>query len=268
MRWLYLSFLLVVTSLHAGQIVTTSDFGRIEEEIKKLDEQSLVLFDVDGTLIEPDDAILKYTARPYFYSLLIAHDEKDYFREIRLKAPHTVVDVRSIALIKELQEKNIPVLAFTAAPAKIREEGLPGEWRINELKQHGFLFTSPFPGCDFLELPKYPINPYFPIYNSGILFSSLHSKGDILITFLDMIDFKPNKVVFVDDELMQVYSVVATLEAFGIDCIGFHYTATINPPANFDPVRGYLQVKYFIDHAIWLSDDDGQLAQLLKLKFD
>lgn len=263
MRWIYYFLVLIVTSLQAGEILVTSDFSHIEEEIEKLDSHSLVLFDVDGTLIVPDDAILQPKAKNLFKELIAGHSDRDLFRDIRLQAPHSLVNFNSIALVQRLQEKKIPALAFTAAPAKIRTSEHPGDWRVDELKQHGFDFTSAFPNCHFLEIPKSNDQQHFPLFKSGVLFSSFHPKGDILVAFLQILELVPTKVIFVDDELEHVQSVVTSLEKHGIACVGIHYTAANEFLYELDPEQARFQVNYFIKHDVWLSDSDSkELFQL------
>lgn len=256
-RWTYYSFVLMVLSLQAGEIITTSNFGRIEEEVEKLDNNSLVLFDVDATLIVPDDAILKPQAKNIFKYLIAGHLDRDLFRDIRLKASHSLVDPRSIALVQNLQEKKISVLAFTAAPAKIRGVEQPGDWRIDELQRYGFNFSLCCPICGVLEIPKSADQQHFPMFKSGVLFSSFHPKGDILVVFLQITGLDPKKVVFVDDELEHVQSVITCLEKCGVDCIGIHYTAANEAPCDLKLEQARFQVNYFIQHDIWLSDNES-----------
>lgn len=223
MRSIWFSFIFSFSSLHAG-IISTSDFDCIEKECAQLGKNSLILFDVDATLILPDDVLLKPQGKELFKHLIEGYTDRDLFREIRLKASHSLVDSRSIGFIHKLQEREVPVIAFTAAPAKIKGSVEPGIWRVNELKGYGFDFSFSFP-CDSLELPKNPNQRHFPFFKRGVLYSSLHSKGDILIAFLEKLDLKPDKIIFIDDELEYVQSVVSCLKKEGIDCLGIHYTA-------------------------------------------
>lgn len=244
--------------MHAREIIITSDFERIEDLTKKLDASSLVLFDVDATLIVPNDAILKPHGRDLFNQLVAGHTERDLFRDIRMKASHSLVDVRSIDLVYDLQKKKIPVLALTASPAKIKGVEPPGNWRVDELKHYGFDFSQALPDCHFMELEKDNNQQHYPLYKSGVLYSSFHAKGTILAAFLRKLDLKPTLVIFVDDELRHVQSVVSSLEKEGILCVGVHYTAAENTPCELDPVRAQFQVEYFIRHDEWLSDEKSK----------
>ncbi len=256
MYWIFCCIIVLSTSLHSGKILTTSDFTVIERKIQNLDTNSLVLFDVDATLIVPDDVILKPKGKELFKRLIAHCTDRDLFRDIRQQASHCVVDSRLNELVSTLIKKQIPTIAFTAAPAKIRDGRAAGNWRVDELKRHGFDFSTSFPGNNLLILPKSPNHTHFPAFKSGVLFSSFHPKGDLLVTFLQMISFKPNKVVFLDDELEHVQSVVTSLEKHGIKCVGIHYTAANDMLCDLNEKKATFQVNYFIDNNIWLSDSD------------
>ena len=85
-RYICLFLICVINSLSAGEILTTHDFGCIEKVARELDENSLVLFDVDATLIVPDDAILKPKGKNLFKRLIKDYTDRDLFRDIRMKA--------------------------------------------------------------------------------------------------------------------------------------------------------------------------------------
>lgn len=254
MRLMGFFAILFLNALFAGEILTTNDFAVIEKEAEKLDKDSFVLFDVDATLIVPNDDILKPKCKALFKELIASYTDRELFREIRMKAPHTLVDDRSIGLVKKLQQNHIPVIAFTAARAKVRGVEQLGVWRVEELKRYGFDFSGAFPNCNFLEFPKYVDQKFFPLFMSGVLYASLHPKGDILTLFLQKMKFEPNKVIFVDDELQQVQSVIEALDELDIPCLGIHYTLANEAPCNISLELARFQIDYFVEHDIWLSD--------------
>ena len=177
MRLVCIFIILTVNSLFAGEIITTNDFGFIEKEVGKLDGNSLVLFDVDATLIVPNNAILKPKGKDLFKRLVASHTDRDLFREIRMKAPHALVDDRSISLVQKLQQDKIPVIAFTAAPSKVRGVEQPGVWQVDELQKYGFDFSSAFSSSNFLEMPKNANQQHFPLFKSRVLYSSSALEG-------------------------------------------------------------------------------------------
>lgn len=255
---IYVVIILAANSLFAGEIITTNDFGVIEKEAEQLDGNALVLFDVDNTLIVPYDAILKPKGKNLFKRLIASHADRDLFREIRMKAPHVLVDERSISLVQKLQQNKIPVIAFTAAPSKVRGEGQPGVWRVDELQRYGFDFSPAFPNTNSLVLPKDINQQHVPLFKSGVLYSSFHSKGDILVAFFQQLSLEPKKVIFVDDEFDHVQSVAASLDKKGIPCISIHYTAANDFSCDLNFEQACFQINFFIEHDIWLDDHESK----------
>lgn len=254
--------ILLMNSVFGSEIIITNDFSCIENEVNKLNKDSLILFDVDATLIVPKDAILQPKGKDLFKQLIASYTDRDLFREIRMQAPHTLVDEKSIYFVQKLQQQKIPIIALTAAPAKVRGVEQAGTWRVDELKRYGFDFSSTFPTVDFLELPKNVNYQHFPMFKSGVLYSSFHPKGDILVVFLKILGFQPNKIIFIDDELIHVQSVVSSLDKIGIPCLGIHYTAANEAPCALNSEQAQFQIDYFVKHDIWLEDE--KCEQLFK----
>ena len=124
------------------------------------------------------------------------------------------------------------------------------------LRKFGYDFSQAFPNCHFLELPKDDDQPHFPLYKSGVLYSSFHPKGDILLAFLQKLGWNPEKVVFVDDEFEHVQSVMTSLEKYKIPCIGIHYIAADKLACDLNVKQATHQINYFVEHDIWLEDKD------------
>ncbi len=167
---------------------------------------------------------------------------------------HQIVHSKSPELIEKIQQQNIPVLAFTSAPATI-DERPPGVWRAQELKEFGFDFCfSTFP--ESVQLPQSPGQMYCPWFTQGVLYSSLHPKEDVLMNFLSHLPFRPQTVVFIDDELCWVEAVASRLEQEGIRCLGIHYTEANKLPqaSNFDEEKARFQVNRFLEKGLWLND--------------
>lgn len=242
------------------EIIVTNDFSIVEKEAADLTQNSLVLFDVDGTLIVPVDAILQFKAGEIFRELVLTYADLDLFRDIRIDASHVLVDNKSLGLISHIQQKKIPVIAFTAAPSTVRAGGEPGTWRVEELKRHAFDFSLAFPTHPLMEFPKDSTKQHHPLFKEGVLYTSFQKKGPILLQFLKQLDFTPDKVVFVDDELPQVQSVVRCLKELGIPCVGIHYTKAHEIKPNLDIEKAKLQIHHFVKHQVWLGD--RELAEL------
>lgn len=252
----------------------TSDLEVIEKELEAMDSDCLVLFDVDLTLLVPDDAILRPEASTLLNVLLggdrlIDVPTGHLFRSILLKAPHSLVDPRAVSFVRKLQEKKIPVAAFTfASQGKVGEIESVADWRIEELKGFGFDFHSTFVDIGILQLSKDQDKEYAPLFKAGILFSSLHPKGKTLQRLLDALDWTPKKVVLIDDAWKHIKEVGESLQPLGIEYLGFHYTKAKDLPCDLDPERAQFQVRHFLQTGQWISDSqilNGQLDPISAL---
>lgn len=94
------------------------------------------------------------------------------------------------------------------------------------------------------------------MYKSGVLFSALHSKGITLSTFLNIVDWFPNQVVFIDDILDNVRVVTEAMDKIGINCIGIHYTAAYSIPSAVNMEQAQGQINHFVLNGRWISDVD------------
>jgi hypothetical protein len=245
----------------------TSDFLEVEKEMTYLDRNSLVIFDVDGTLIVPGDAVLKPAAKKVFKELIDHYEtDRDLFREIRMQARHFLVDAKIPTFVQKLQKENIAVIAFTSSIARLKgSSSLPGLWRVEELKKHGLDFSRAFPDVSFLELSRKEGEEQPALFRSGVLYSSFHSKGGVLIEFLKQLNFRPSKVVIVDDEMSYVLSVVECLKKEGIACAGIHYTAAEEASSKPDLDLSSFQIEYFMKGGIWLSDSLAKTMLTLRI---
>lgn len=243
------------------EILSTNDLSVLENLIEDADESTLVLWDVDHTLITPDDPILK----PKWENLL---DEwlgggksivdslgktRYVFREVLMSAPHSIVDEDSLLLMEKIKQKQIPMIAFSAAPGgKVGKIESFIDWRIDELKKFGFDFSNSFSDIQSFTLPKDPELEFSPVYKSGVLITSLHNKGSVLLDFLNAVQWKGKKVIFIDDQLGNIQSVVHALEALDIEVIGIHYTAASELPCELNEEESFLKVSHFLKSGEWL----------------
>jgi hypothetical protein len=253
-----------------AKIFSTSDLRQVEEVIGE--GEGLVLLDVDGTLIVPEDAILRPAADALLDQLLggdkiqmLPTGNRYIFREILLKASHRLVDPQSIPLIQNLQERGIPVVAFTALPrGKVGDVESVADYRLEELARFGFDFSPAFAHLGTLELPKDADKEFSPFFKQGVLFSSLHSKGDVFKSFLRASGYRPKWVILIDDQMKYVQSVEKAAKELGIEYVGIHYTAADELPCILDPDLGAFQVRHFLRNGEWKSDEEAhQLKEKL-----
>jgi hypothetical protein len=66
-------------------------------------------------------------------------------------------------------------------------------------------------------------NERYVLFKKGILFTSGTHKGKALFKFLDMINYKPKSIIFVDDKKHCLMQVRETCVEHGVPFTGFRY---------------------------------------------
>ena len=210
-------------------------------QIDNFDENTLIVFDVDDTLITPCDQFFHVKSLwqkllLYFYSIKETLDFSLnkltwYYNNALFLDKHKLIDKKTPDLIKRLQLKNIKVIALTGClTGNYGVLESVENWRIKMLLNFGIDFSKAFPKNNNFVLDKFfKIKP--PIFSQGILFANItpgapkdRTKAPVLKAFLERVNFKPNKIVFVDDGLKYLIQAQEEMEKVGIPLIGLHYT--------------------------------------------
>lgn len=171
---------LIFTQLRAI-IVEAPNLNQFEETLQTIDQQSIVLFDVDETLLIPKDLILNLHAREIWNQYAKEtiqnaeivppgkYDDQYFFGQVLSKMEYEVVDPKVVEIIRSLQSRDIKTIAFTRM--SIGSLGIipsMGDWRIEHLKKHQFDFSEAFP--QFEEIRMNVLSTGVPsLFKKGIL---------------------------------------------------------------------------------------------------
>ncbi len=238
-----------------------------------LNEDTLLMFDVDYTLIVGCDAIwhlkgreVRYKVRAEIFEnpalLLFERYPEGYLHGRMIEALEThsmLVDPASPQLIRDLQKRGVPVIAFTASSGgPLGEIESMADLRCEQLRAFGFFFETTFPELDSIEFSKQPGKAFPPLFHHGVLFASNHTKGEVLPHLLSQLSWHPRKVVMVDDRLEQLQSIEKALESTGIEFIGLHYRAAEELPYQVDEELARFQFHHLAETGEWLHDDEAR----------
>lgn len=269
MNYFHISILFFCfTRFLSAAIIEVDSLHAIQKQAPPLGQNALVLFDVDDTLLIPNDAVLRPCGKVLLKKYISQNLENpaikypyDYLHsEVLLNAKSSVVDPGFPQFIKQLQHRKIPAIAFTAAPGgKLGRIHSMADWRIDQLKKFGFDFSQAFPNL-YLEFPKQCDKQYPPLFKSGVLFSSRHPKGPVLSQFLKRIHLRPTIVVLIDDKIENLETTQCALDEMGIEFIGFYYTAAEKLPCYLDEKIAEFQFCYLVENGVWLSDEEARNA--------
>lgn len=264
---LFLSSVLSCEAIAEDIILKQVDsYNPIIQELNKADQETLVVFDVDYVLLVPKDLIARPAARELRHALFpkiekeVGKDKFMYLSSIlRAQGGSELVDARLSDLIKELQARSAKVIALTAqgyGPFGIIKD--EGALRVEELKKLGLDFREAFPSLEsfILNIPSPKNQP--PLYREGIIFTDRSSKGEALSAFLQKVQWKPKKIIVIDDGRQHLERIQEALKTHHLSGLLFLYIDGRLAAERPDPDLAQAQFDYLIKNEKWLSDEEAR----------
>lgn len=263
-------FLTIILAIFAcgnvfGQIHEVYSLDKIIEEFQTADENTLVVFDVDFTLIVPKDTILRPCGEKLFMEYLkkvhskLGTEQTDYLTsKCMLQIQTELVNPLLPEIIEFLQQKNIKTIALTALrPGSLGVIPSLEDWRYQDLKGKGFDFSQAFPEYPYLRFNFFNENDldYQATFKDGILYSGKIPKGQVLSAFSKMIGWTPSKVIFIDDRIHFIESVEKEMSEMGIETCCFYYREAECLPCGIDEEIADFQFRHLLEKHVWLSDE-------------
>lgn len=207
--------------------------NRINDVFNHVEEETLIAFDIDNTLI---DTVQNFGGYAWSLNVTKRLQDKGFDFPVALLKSYNilaqilefvdfkVIEPETSSVIKKLREKNIFSMALTA--------------RMHSMADSTKRALSNV-GIDFFDLRFYPNKIQFnptAAYEKGILYTGPKlCKGESLVLFLEKIDYTPKKIVFVDDSKHHVEDVYKTLSSKNIPVTCLRYGATDDREAKFNP---------------------------------
>ena len=192
----------------------------------------LVIFDIDNTIAKPPT---DFGSDQWFYAMhdqLIASGKSDQevfdtilpvLFHIQFNTWLVPVEKNTVEVVNNLQEKGVSVIALTARSLKLAHR------TIEQLHNIGIYFTN----TDPYECPIKYGNKKPGLYIDGIIFSGNNDKGEMLVHWLRQSNYRPQKVIFIDDKLKNLHSVEKALHNRDYPFIGIRYGYADDQVRNF-----------------------------------
>lgn len=185
--------------LYTETIKEIVSIKQAQNELERADENTLVVFDIDKTLLVSDVPIS-------FMDQEIKFDS---------------VEKETVEIIRNLQSRGVPIIALThsgSTPEICR-------WRVDNLQQIELDFSNSFALKEF-EFDKLPmIFDAYPSFYRGILCTGGIAKGVLLAAFIQRIGWLPHKVIFFDDQFQFCLNVHLEMSQRGIPVQCYWYRA-------------------------------------------
>lgn len=226
-----------------SQILELDKLNEIFNFIKEPDK-TLVIFDIDNTLVCPENEL---GADEWFYYMVNKKMQKeglDYLGAViqslpkyyyaQFHIPLIPVEKNISETLQKLMGLNIKFIALTARAIYLAERTFDQLFSLNI--KFGFLRDKTI-----------SLNLMHPaLFKQGILFSGNNDKGDALIALLDFVDFHPEYIIFADDKHKNLLSVEDAALKRQIHFTGIRYSGCDEKVKKFDPAKArelYLELR-------------------------
>lgn len=208
---------------------------KIVDVLNHADQKTLVIFDIDNTLVETVQEFgslawhanmtkkLRSKGTEYFQAM---QKTCAAFAEIENLVSFKTIEPETLEVVKTLNQQNIPNMVLTkrmfstkrSVVKQLRSTGL--EFSQNTIHDKEIKFT---------ELRGFA---------EGILYSGLgDDKGECLLSLFEKINYTAEKILFIDDERHHVEEFYKTLNAKGIDTTCIRYDGADERVAKFNPAK-------------------------------
>lgn len=214
--------------------------NNIRDILSHVDLNTLFIFDIDHTLIEPAQIIgsthwERYLAKKFVSQGLNQHEAMirafHHWRAIQHLTDVKIVDESIYEVINFLKDLKINIMGLTA-----RDRTLTN-LTLDQLKsvQLDNLFT-------FLNDP-HDFPGHYPCHlANGTVFCGFNKKDVGLRLFLDHLAFVPKKIVYVDDQVSHIDELENLSKSMNINYVGMKYGASGDH--KFNPKIAEIQEKH------------------------
>ncbi len=200
-----ISLALAVLLPALGARAEVREIKSMTEIVSEVRPTTLLVFDLDNTLVEPEGNI----GSDQWYDYIVMALRRDGLEPEAAEKEANALWTRMLGVVKVKPVEELTPLLLRAQ----QKRGL----KILALTARG---PEDAPAT-FAQLKAIGVD----LAPSAVIFVGDGDKGEALLTFLDKIKLRPTRVVFVDDKLRHAKAVDAALTAAGIPCVAFRYGA-------------------------------------------
>ena len=241
MKQILLAICLFSTHMLSAQIFDTKTIFDVE---KYRDAETLVIYDLDNTLIEPTQLL---GSDQWFYYRFNQLTEKYGNQEQALQkslsewiAAQTcseikVVEEGTAEMIAKQQQEGVVLMGLSTRDCTMAMVTLLQLNKLNiDLK-----VTAPYQHDLFFNLGKNVL------FQHGVLFTSGCNKGECFRRFQKLVGFSPKRVVFINDKYSNIKDLATACYEDGIEFIGLRYSYLDEKIALFDANIAEIQTSHF-----------------------
>jgi hypothetical protein len=251
------------------------DIEYLRSILNATNNRSLVVFDIDNTLIVSEDpydrGYLKDRIQAHtIEALTLSQRSSGWFKDsakrivlasrARLLKKSILVHDALPGIIQDLHDRHVTTIGLTNCyTGRYGCISSVEDWRAQVLKDLGIEFDSSFPTCPQIIFEQLRKSNKVPTFKHGILFTGhICSKGQLLMNFLRHMGNVFDNAICIDDQEDMLASEFSALKAMSIPCNLVRYIAAFSMPQKFDLRVAEYQLQYLIDRDTWLTGEQAQ----------
>jgi hypothetical protein len=248
------------TILLFGLLWASLSFAKIEElqtyadfDFNQIDERTLVIFDIDNTLIRQNQMIGTHQWGDYMRNRAIEQGltpddakalQHRVFGEVQPYVSVVPVEKSVVSLLRNLQKKGIPHFALTARPFHIADVTL----RQIQILNHSFAKNFPE------QIDPHALGKHL---REGVIFSGEVPKGELLKRIVANSIAKPTKIIFFDDRRYNLESIETSFAGDPMELVNLRYGAADSVVETFDSKLADLEYSFLHEDQILISDEQA-----------
>jgi histidinol phosphatase-like enzyme len=224
----------------------TIETNHFREILDHTTPDTLIILDIDDTLLIPtqmlgcDEWFLHRVKQTSLEKALAEWEAIRHLTKMEIVEPGTE------EIVATLQNSGHTVLGLTT-------QGLALATRtVQQLKENHIDLSL---ACPFSN-DHYFINKHGVLYRQGILFTSGTPKGEALFKLCDDLQYKPKRILFINDKATHLADLEKTALERGVEFIGLRYAYSDARKAKFSTEIADIQFRPF-EHI--LTDEEAQL---------
>ncbi len=262
---LLLLFFLVMPFISYGQIIPTYsiDSITIKKLLPQIDATTLVLVNIDNTIITPQSKMFRYNNNPYiaFVDNLYNLAKSNYaingiIASLMVQRQMMLVEPNWSDFINKMKSQGAMVFGFTEVtpPCKLINnfEG----WKYSQLRAFNINFTDKVNNKEMFRFDDHDADA--PVFYEGILFTGTASKLQTLIKFLKIIPSAPLKIVIFENNKTELKKIDSFLRMVDVEYYGIEYLGWQRIIGYPDEHTAKLQQDTLLKTGKWLEDAEAE----------
>jgi hypothetical protein len=233
---------------------------------KKINAGSLVLINIENTIITPKSAMFRCTS-PYKGFI----DELSSLAKYQTNIDEVIAKLilqRQVILVEPNWSKFLDKLKGTGAMVFGFSKSNPAynkikdfeEWQYSQLTNLGINFTKNVNNKEIFKFDETDITS--PIFYRGIIFTGSLNKARALEEFINITNITPSNIFIFENSKVELNNINNFLQTVDLDYYGVEYLAITELAGSPDTDIVKLQQELFLKTGKWLEDEDAKQLML------